>query len=187
MKTLTQRLMFKVSKPPKARVFGLWMLGVGVGPLLLAGCAVGPNYKRPFINAPELFRGETYISTNSFASLPWWQVFHDDTLQSLIRTALTDNYDLRIAVTRVEQARAMAAQARAGFFPQINYAATAARGKNVGGGNTPSPTGTIGNVFAADVNASWEIDLWGAIGQALAQVTAQDAFGWFTSCGYSFC
>jgi len=173
MKTLTQRLMFKVSKPPKARVFGLWMLGVGVGPLLLAGCAVGPNYKRPFINAPELFRGETYISTNSFASLPWWQVFHDDTLQSLIRTALTDNYDLRIAVTRVEQARAMAAQARAGFFPQINYAATAARGKNVGGGNTPSPTGTIGNVFAADVNASWEIDLWGRIRRLNESARAQ--------------
>jgi outer membrane protein, multidrug efflux system len=145
----------------------LWLM------LLLAGCAVGPNYKRPPINAPETFRGETDISTNSFANLPWWQVFHDDTLQGLIRTALTNNYDLRIAVTRVEQERAFAAQARAGFFPQLNYAATAARGQNVAGGNIPSPTGTIGNVFAVDVNASWEIDLWGRIRRLNESARAQ--------------
>jgi multidrug efflux system outer membrane protein len=141
--------------------------------LFFAGCAVGPSYKRPPVKAPETFRGETDISTNSFANLPWWQVFHDDTLQGLIRTALTNNYDLRIAVTRVEQARALAAQARAGFFPQLNYAATAARGQNVAGGNIPSPTGTIGNVFAADVNASWEIDLWGRIRRLNESARAQ--------------
>jgi multidrug efflux system outer membrane protein len=141
--------------------------------LFFAGCAVGPNYKRPPVNAPETFRGETDISTNSFANLPWWQVFHDDTLQGLIRTALTNNYDLLIAVTRVEQARALAAQARAGFFPQLNYAATAARGQNVAGGNIPAPTGTIGNVFAADVNASWEIDLWGRIRRLNESARAQ--------------
>ena len=173
MKKLIQSLIFKVPSLPCERAFGYWMLPFVVWTLFLTGCAVGPNYKRPSINAPETFRGETEISTNSFASLPWWQVFHDETLQNLIRTALTNNYDLRIAVTRVEQARAMAAQARAGFFPQINYAATAARGKNVGGGNTPSPTGTIGNVFAADVNASWDIDLWGRIRRLNESARAQ--------------
>ena len=158
---------FKIG--PKRR---LWALGFGLW-ILVGGCAVGPNYKRPPINAPAAFRGETTISTNSFASLPWWQVFQDDTLQILIRTALTNNYDLRIAVTRVEQARAMAAEARAGFFPQLDYAANASRGQNVGGGNTPSPTGTIGNVFAADVNASWEIDLWGRIRRLNESARAQ--------------
>ena len=135
MKKLIQSLNAKVQTLPKMRPLGLLTLGIGLS--TLAGCAVGPNYKRPPVNAPETFRGETGISTNSIANLPWWQVFHDDTLQNLIRTALTNNYDLRIAVTRVEQARAMAAQARAGYFPQINYAATAARGKNVAGGNSP--------------------------------------------------
>jgi multidrug efflux system outer membrane protein len=173
MKRLIQSLRSRVQSLPNISVIRLWTLGFGVGTLFLAGCAVGPNYKRPPINAPETFRGETDISTNSFASLPWWQVFHDDALQGLIRTALTNNYDLRIAVTRVEQARALAAQARAGFFPQINYAATAARGQNVGGNNTPSPTGTIGNVFAADVNASWEIDLWGRIRRLNESARAQ--------------
>ncbi len=141
--------------------------------LFFAGCAVGPNYKRPPVNAPETFRGETEASTNSFAELPWWQVFHDDNLQNLIRIALTNNYDLRIAVTRVEQARAMAAEARAGFFPQINYDAIAGTGKNVSGGNTPSPTGTTGDLFAADANASWEIDLWGRIRRLNESARAQ--------------
>jgi multidrug efflux system outer membrane protein len=141
--------------------------------LFFTGCAVGPNYKRPPINSPETFRGETETSTKSFANLPWWQVFHDETLQSLIRVALTNNYDLRIAVTRVEQARAAAAEARAGFFPQVDYGASAARGKNVGGNNTPSPTGTLGSVFAADVNASWEIDLWGRIRRLNESARAQ--------------
>jgi multidrug efflux system outer membrane protein len=131
--------------------------------LFFAGCAVGPNYKRPPVNAPEAFRGETDISTNSFADLPWWKVFKDDNLQNLIRIALTNNYDLRIAVTRVEQARAMAAEAQSQFLPQLNYEGAAGAGQNVSGGNTPSPTGTSGAIFAADANASWEIDLFGRI------------------------
>ena len=159
-----------------AKFFICKILGVFM-PLWLAlffsGCAVGPNYKRPPVNAPETFRGETEVSTNSFASLPWWQVFHDDNLQNLIRLALTNNYDLRIAVTRVEQARAMAAEARAGYFPQVNYGASAGRGKNIGAGNTPSPTGTLGDIFAADVNASWEIDLWGRIRRLNESARAQ--------------
>jgi multidrug efflux system outer membrane protein len=173
MKKLIQSLVFKVQNPPGARACGLfWALGLELL-ILVGGCAVGSGYQSPPINAPAAFRGDSDISTNSFANLPWWQVFHDDTLQSLIRTALTNNYDLRIAVTRVEQARALAAQARAGFFPQVNYAATAARGQNIAGGNTPAPTGTIGNVFAADVNASWEIDLWGRIRRLNESARAQ--------------
>ena len=164
MKKLIQTLRFRPA---------LWLPAFGLGILLLAGCAVGPNYQRPPVNAPATFRGDTDVATNSFGSLPWWQVFHDEALQTLIRTALTNNYDLRIAVARVDQARALAAQARAGFFPQVDYAATASRGKNVGGGNIPSPTGTLGNVFAADVNASWEIDLWGRIRRLNESARAQ--------------
>jgi multidrug efflux system outer membrane protein len=69
---------------------------------------VGPNYKRPAVNAPASFRGAQGAAQQaSFADLPWWEVFKDDTLQGLIRTALTNNYNLRIAITRVEQARAL--------------------------------------------------------------------------------
>jgi outer membrane protein, multidrug efflux system len=140
--------------------------------LVFAGCAIGPNYKRPPVAAPQTFRSENETSTNSFADLPWWQVFQDATLQGLIHTALTNNYDLRIAVTRVEQERAMVAEARAGYFPQIDYNALAARAKNVSGA-APAPTGTLGNIFAADASASWEIDLWGRIRRLNESARAQ--------------
>lgn len=123
------------------RAMGLGVLGFGLGSWLLAGCAVGPNYQRVAVQTPAVFRGETQVASNSLANLPWWQVFQDDTLQNLIRVALTNNYDLRVAVTRVEQARAIAAQARSQFFPQLNYALLAGSGKNVAN-NAPSPTGT---------------------------------------------
>src|SRR5258708_24473746 len=105
-----------------SRVIGICLLIV-----LLAGCAVGPNYKRPPVNTPENFRGSDTAPTNSVGDLPWWEVFKDDTLQGLIRAALTNNYNLRIAVARVEQARALAAQARGEFFPQLNYPGSVAR------------------------------------------------------------
>src|SRR5208283_3995514 len=99
--------------------------------LTLAGCAVGPNYQRPAVNAPAGFRDATnQVSTNSFADLPWWGVFKDPALQDLVRVALTNNYDLRITLTRVDQARALQAQARSQFLPQIQYDGEAARGRN---------------------------------------------------------
>ena len=68
---------------------------------LLSGCMVGPNYKRPPIAAPPVFRGEEGAQEQaSLADLPWWDVFKDPNLQSLIDEALKNNYDLRIAVTR---------------------------------------------------------------------------------------
>ena len=79
--------------------------------LTLAGCAVGPNYQRPAVTAPVGFRDATnQVSTNSFADLPWWGVFKDPVLQDLIRVALTNNYDLRITLTQMDQARALQAQ-----------------------------------------------------------------------------
>jgi len=147
---------------------------VGVVLLALAGaCAVGPNYQRPPVDTPTAFRGGLAKSTGSIAELPWWKVFRDENLQALIRTALAGNYDLRIAVSRVEQAREFAAQARAGLFPQLNYGAVAARGKNVTALNLPSPTGQTGSVFAADFNISWEIDLWGRIRRLTEAAQAQ--------------
>ena len=90
------------------RRFKLWP--VMILALLLAGCAVGPGYKRPAVNAPQNFRGDTTGLTNSLGDMPWWELFHDEELQALIRSALTNNYDVRIAAARVEQARARGAQ-----------------------------------------------------------------------------
>ncbi len=98
--------------------------------MFLAGCAIGPNYKRPVFVSPAVFRGDSAPTNSSFADLDWWQIYQDTTLQALVREALTNNYDLRIAVTRVEQARALALQARSQFVPSVSYDGTVSRGRN---------------------------------------------------------
>jgi multidrug efflux system outer membrane protein len=142
--------------------------------LLIAGCAVGPNSKRPKANPPATFRGSVDTVTNSFGDLPWWDVFHDENLQRLICIALTNNYDLRIAVARVEQAREIIAENRAGLFPQINYIAAAAKGKNaVGVNNTVTPTPHTVGFLGADANLSWEVDIWGRVRRLTEEARAQ--------------
>jgi len=152
--------------------------------LLVAGCAVGPNYRRPKIDTPGTFRGQRQPgSKQSLADLPWWKVFRDDALQQLIREALANNYDLRIAITRIEQARALLTQARANFFPQLGYQTQAAR---LGGpqelsvgnalipvGQTASGSRSTNNAFSVAGSASWELDLWGRIRRENEAATAQ--------------
>src|SRR4029450_4868937 len=93
-----------------------WLFIVLASAGLLAGCAVGPDYKRPPTTPPETFRGQTGpAEAASLADLPWWEVFRDATLQELLQTALANNYDLRVAVARVEEARGLEAPAKGGF------------------------------------------------------------------------
>src|SRR5512147_1994989 len=130
----------------------------------LTGCAVGPNYKRPAVSAPAGFRDATnQVSTNSFADLPWWSVFKDPVLQDLVQVALTNNYDLRITLTRVDQARAIQAQARSQFLPQVGYGGEANRGKNEYLGLPVPNGGQTMNSFLAGFGAVWEVDLWGRV------------------------
>src|SRR5882724_1243530 len=140
---------------------------------LAAGCAVGPNYRRPAVDSPATFRGQLTATTNSFADLAWWEVYQDDTLQAFIREALTNNYDLRIAVTRIEQARAVVMQARSQFVPSISYNGTVSQGRNEFLGNTISNGGETGNAFAGTLNAFWELDLWGRIRRLNESARAQ--------------
>lgn len=135
---------------------------------LVQGCAVGPNYKRPALPCPATYRNASAISpTNSWSDLrPWGTIGRDKTLNLLIETALTNNHDLRIAISRVEQARAVAKQAKAQFLPRAGYEGDVSRGRNefLGSPNPAGPAGahTGDSVFAA-LSASWEIDLWGRI------------------------
>lgn len=132
--------------------------------LLLAGCAIGPNYRRPAVDSPSLLRGaEMPASTNSLVDLPWWQVFKDPVLEDLIRLALTNNYDLRIILTRVDQARAIHLQARSQFLPQVGYGGQAMRGKNLLGDMPISTGGGTVDGLLGGLGAFWEIDLWGRV------------------------
>ena len=79
--------------------------------VLTCGCAVGPNYKKPAVNTPTVYRGLTPEEaakgdTKSFAEQKWWDVFQDEQLKELIKTALQQNYDLRRAGARILQAQA---------------------------------------------------------------------------------
>ena len=77
------------------RCFLLPGFGILAGLMILGGCAVGPDYKRPAVQAPENFRFTDNQTTNSLGDLPWWQVFKDPVLQGLIATAVTNNYNLQ--------------------------------------------------------------------------------------------
>ena len=143
------------------------------------GCAVGPNYKRPAVNTPEQFRFTENQGTNSFGDLPWWNVFQDPILQGLIGTAITNNYDLKQAVARVELARNQAAAANSAFFPQIGYSGDIGRGRNALYNSPASLNGRTESSAQLTLGVVWEIDFWGRIRRsseaARAQFLATDA------------
>ena len=135
-----------------------------IAAFLVSGCAVGPNFMRPAVTVPDNFRSApTSPEPYSIADLPWWLVFQDETLQNLIQQALANNYDLRIAVSRVEQARQIAAQARAQFFPQVNYDGGIGKGKNALFGAIAPNDGQTQASALLDLSVFWEVDLWGRI------------------------
>jgi len=140
--------------------------------LLVAGCAVGPNYKKPELPTPDQFYGNTAVEDSlSLADLPWWGVYQDTVLTSLIRQALDSGYSVRFAAARVEEARARYGVAKSQFYPQVNYGAGASQQRlptNLSGG-----TGEPGDFYTASVSASWEIDLWGRIRRLNQQAKAQ--------------
>src|SRR5262245_43353834 len=101
-------------------------------PIPLAACAaVGPNYERPEMPLPEKYRFVEYVTqAESLADANWWQVFQDPVLQLLIREAIANNLDLRVAAARVEEARARAGIAKSYLYPAVD----AVGGYNVRGG-----------------------------------------------------
>ena len=125
--------------------------------LLLFGCAVGPNYQRPKVNISTEYRDAGGSAQQaSVADLPWWEVFKDEKLRNLVQTALANNYDLQIAVTRVEQSRQIAAQARAQYFPFVNYSVTASDGKNEFVGTVSPNSGQERGAFAGVATVAWK-------------------------------
>jgi multidrug efflux system outer membrane protein len=140
---------------------------------VLSGCAVGPNYHRPVVDSPSAFRFEGQNINAPYADLDWWQIYQDSTLQALVREAFTNNYDLRIAMARIEQSRALAMQARSHFVPSVNYNGAVSRGRNdLFGSAYPDNGGTVSSAIAT-LNASWELDLWGRIRRLNESARAQ--------------
>src|SRR5881296_554659 len=136
-----------------------------VAAALLGGCAIGPDYKRPSVAEPPTFRGQVTAEAASFADAPWWEVFQDRSLKALIQEALRSNYDVSIAVARVQEARANLSVARSDLYPSFDYSGGVSRSK-IGPGvlgrpGGPAPSAT--NFYFASMSASWELDIWGRI------------------------
>ena len=139
----------------------LALLTLGV---LLSGCAVGPDYSRPAIVTPEAYRGDradpaAASSTQLLGDQKWWEVFQDPVLQQLIRTALQQNYDVRIAASRVLQAQAQLGITRADQFPTVST------GSQVSGAYTPKTSREFPayrtNAGEVDLSVVWNLDFWG--------------------------
>ncbi|MGI8746095.1 MAG: efflux transporter outer membrane subunit [Bryobacteraceae bacterium] len=147
--------------------------------LLLSGCAVGPNYRRPAVQAPARFRGAPETappSAESIADTKWPALFNDAPLTELINAALRENYDLRIAAARVLQARAQFAIARSNLFPTVsgNASFTAQKGSSVGSiVFIPRGTNLDVSYSSAGFNLNWELDVWGRLRRLNEQARAQ--------------
>jgi multidrug efflux system outer membrane protein len=141
---------------------------------VLCGCAVGPDYERPDVGAPEAFRRASSdtnapAGTNSFADLGWWEAFEDAQLTAYITEALTNNFDLKIAAARVLQAEAQARITRSQFFPTLNAGGDYVTSRVSENGPSSLPPGydtqqAYGNALLS--MPAYEVDLWGRIRRA---------------------
>lgn len=142
--------------------------------VFLVGCAVGPNYKRPQVAVPDAYRGlapdADKTSTASLADEKWWTLFQDEQLQNLIRTAINDNYDVRIAAARVLQAQAVLGITRADQFPTITGGAAATNDRFPRTKTFP-PFET--NANSVNLSMIWELDFWGKYRRATEAARAQ--------------
>ncbi len=147
-----------------------WSYGLALAGLALStGCALGPNFRRPVVHVPESFGTPTEEGALS-ADLGWWEIVHDDpVLKGLVIEALDRNRDLRMAVARMDEARALAGINHLGPNLDLGGNATRQRGLVAGAG----PRTVIGNQFSASLSASWELDLWGRIRRSQESAAAQ--------------
>ena len=131
--------------------------------LLASGCTVGPNYKRPTVAVPGSYRGTVpdqaaQTELNALGDQKWWDVFQDDQLRTLIRTALTQNYDSRIAASRVLEAQAKLGITRADQFPSVGAGAGIFDTRTAQSKFLPAFETSTGQV---NLSAAWELDFWG--------------------------
>jgi multidrug efflux system outer membrane protein len=137
------------------------------GAILLAAlsssCLAGPNYKRPALVEPTVYRGvasERAVTpdVSSFGEQKWWEVFQDDALQALIRSALEQNYDVRIAAARILEARALVGIARADQLPEVNGSVSTFNERSPESVGRPAVETSPAQV---SISAAWELDFWG--------------------------
>ena len=140
--------------------------------LFHVSCAIGPNYKRPIVEVPEVYRGSLDSrEAKSLADLAWWEVFKDPVLVDLIETGLNNNLDLEIAVARTEQAYRLSIATNSAFYPQVGYQGSAGKSRRQAI-SQPGQAFEFTSYMGA-FNVAWEIDIWGRIRRASESAKAQ--------------
>ncbi len=140
--------------------------------LLLAGCAVGPDYKRPAVDVPQSFRFEDK-EAKDLANTAWWEQFNDPVLNDLIQIALQENKDVKVAAARIEQFMGQYVATRSALFPQIGAGASGGMRRFPEGGFSALPSGKNPNDYwEVFLNGNWEIDIWGKIRRATESARA---------------
>ena len=137
--------------------------------LALCACKVGPNYNRPTLNVPDQYRSapSPEPAGDQFAQMKWWTVFQDETLQGLIKEALANNYDMRIAATRVLQANANLGITRANQLPSVNGSFGITNERNYQFYGKKAPTFDI-----AALSLNYIVDFWGQYRRATESARA---------------
>jgi outer membrane protein, multidrug efflux system len=139
--------------------------------LLCAGCLVGPNYSKPVLPTPDAIRGaETATVGPAFGDAKWWDVFQDDQLQALVRTALAQNEDVQLAAARVLEAEAQLGITRADQYPSVSADVLAGGGRTAGQGSSPAQTAAALQIGGS---TAWELDFWGRFRRATESARAQ--------------
>jgi outer membrane protein, multidrug efflux system len=147
------------------------LISVILASILIGGCTVGPNYHRPAVQTPTVYRDlraspQAQEQAASFADLPWWQVFQDPQLQELIRTALKQNYDMQLATERINAERAQLSITRSNLFPQAQGSGNFTGGKDQ---NFQSKS----NFLALTADAAFQLDLFGKLRRETEAARAQ--------------
>lgn len=141
----------------------------------LTGCALGPDYERPDMETPAQYV-QPVEAGESFANLPWWDLFEDPELEALIRDALEQNQDLRIATARIEEFRGLLGITRADQFPQVDIAGAGARSEpsqNSFPGNLPGLGGGTNETYRLSADVFFEVDLFGRLRRSTEAARAQ--------------
>jgi outer membrane protein, multidrug efflux system len=145
-----------------------------IAAVFLSDCTVGPTYQRPALPAPPTFRapeGTATADPTSLGDLKWFEVFKDERLQELVRTALEQNYDLRDAAARIEAASASLGITRSDQFPNVGASANISTVRFSRNGQTPLPASFVPSQNRTFGSAtlgllSFEVDIWGRLRRA---------------------
>lgn len=146
---------------------------ISVVVLLFSGCMIGPNFEKSKIDSPDRFYAQT--QTTDTTQLPDWRsIYSDPVLLALIDSALKNNLDAQMALSRVNESRAYLGMAKADLYPSITVGGSGLYGNTLGS----FPSGKTAGSFAATANINWEIAFWGkyrrASEAAVAELTASE-------------